>query len=175
MVRGVWTHPLLAHAREEASHGCWRRGGSTVATADHTAAPRRQRLGRKARRLTLEAEELAKRAAHSALDIKAQEPVVLDVRGLASYTDFLVVVSGTSDRHVQSIAEHVSATLRAEGHRSIGEEGLQQGQWALIDFGSVVVHVFHEFNREVYRLETLWEDAPRLALEPELAHAQTSH
>jgi ribosome-associated protein len=88
--------------------------------------------------------------------------VVIDVRGRSSYADFLVIASGTSDRHVQSIAELVDTTLSHEGARPLGREGLREGQWALIDFGAVVMHVFHQFTREVYDLETMWRDAPRL-------------
>ena len=89
--------------------------------------------------------------------------MVIDVRGRSSYTDFIVLASGTSDRHVQSIAELADVTLRHEGVGSISREGMREGQWALIDFGSVVLHVFHQFTREVYNLEDMWRDAPRLA------------
>ncbi len=83
------------------------------------------------------------------------------MRERTSYTDFLVLVSGTSDRHVQSLAEGVEADLNQLGERSIGREGLREGQWALIDFASVVVHVFHSFTRDLYDLEAMWRDAPQ--------------
>lgn len=116
------------------------------------------------RRPNLESEELARRIADLTLERKALNVVVLDVRGRSSYTDFLVIASGTSDRHVQGIAEIVEETLRQSAMRPIGHEGLREGQWALVDFGSVVLHVFHQFTRDVYDLEALWRDAPRLAL-----------
>jgi len=76
-----------------------------------------------------------------------------------------VIATGTSDRHVQSIAELVQDGLRQEKTRTIGSEGLREGQWALLDFGSVVVHVFHPVTRELYDLEDLWRDAPRLPID----------
>jgi len=118
------------------------------------------------RKTTKKADEtLVRRIADLALDKKAVDVVVVDVRGESSYTDFLVIGSGTSDRHVQSIAEGVETTMRQAGVKPIGSEGLREGQWALIDFGSVVVHVFHPFTRDVYKLEELWKDAPRLSVE----------
>lgn len=105
---------------------------------------------------------MARRAADLALDRKALDVVVIDVRGRSSYTDFLVIASGTSDRHVQSIAELIAETLRHEGAPALGVEGIREGQWALVDFGVVVVHVFHQFTREQYDLEAMWRQAPRL-------------
>ena len=122
--------------------------------------------------MTLQPEELAQTVAERCLERKAQRVTIIDVRGRTSYTDFLVVASGTSDRHVQSIAEHVERSLRKEGIRALGSEGVRDGQWALVDLGSVVVHVFHQFTREVYNLEGLWADAPQhtLASEPSASH-----
>lgn len=101
-----------------------------------------------------------------ALERKALDVVVIDVRGRSSYTDYLVIASGTSDRHVQSVAELVEITVKQQdGVMSLGREGLREGQWALIDFGSVVLHVFHQFTREQYDLESMWEDAPRVRVQ----------
>jgi ribosome-associated protein len=94
-------------------------------------------------------------AERKGLDIK-----LIDVRGRCSYTDFLVVASGTSDRHVKSIAELVEGELRQQGVRCLGHEGLQEGQWALVDFGDAILHVFHEAVRSDYNLEQLWTGAP---------------
>lgn len=66
---------------------------------------------------------------------------------------------------MQSVAEYVAQSLSKEGERPLGTEGLRDGQWALIDCGGVVVHVFHEFTRRVYDLDTLWAKAPRLPIE----------
>lgn len=127
-----------------------------------TAAPERQQrpardtaAGRGAARLAIEA----------ALDKKALLPVVVDVSGLASYTDFIAVVSGRSERQVDAIAENVERRMKEQGHHLIGREGSGSGRWTLLDFGDVVMHVFYHPVREVYDLEGLWIDAPRLALE----------
>jgi ribosome-associated protein len=104
-------------------------------------------------------------AAEAALDKKALEPVLLDVRGATSYTDFILVVSGRSDRQVQAITDGIVARMAAEGVRPLGVEGDREGQWVLIDLGDVVVHVFFHQLREFYDLEGLWSDAPRLQLE----------
>ena len=114
---------------------------------------------------------MARQIADLCLDKKALDIVVLDGRGSSSYTDFLVIASATSDRQVQAIADHVSFALRETGTRPLGVEGLREGQWALVDFGGVVLHVFHQFARQAYALETLWPKAPRLPVTPPVAVA----
>jgi ribosome-associated protein len=101
----------------------------------------------------------------AALEKKALEPVLLDVRGLASYADYIVVVSGRSDRQVQAIAEGILEALARDRVKPIGTEGLKHGQWTLLDFGDVVVHVFYHPVRDFYDLESFWVDAPRVALD----------
>lgn len=110
--------------------------------------------------------ELSHCAALLAADLKALGVVVVDVRGHCSYADFLVICSGTSDRHVRAIAESVDRGLAARGQRVLGREGLREGQWALLDAGGVIVHVFHPFTRQLYDLEQLWQDCPREAHGP---------
>jgi ribosome-associated protein len=100
-----------------------------------------------------------------ALDKKALEPVLLDVRNLCSYCNYQLVVSGRSDRQVEAISEAIITGLRDQGIRPIGTEGKRSGQWALLDFGDFVVHVFHHPLREHYDLEGLWVDAPRVPIE----------
>ena len=107
----------------------------------------------------------AKAAVAAALDKKAVEPVLIDVCGRSSYADFIVVVSGRSDRQVDAIADGVCEALSARGRRPIGREGARNGRWVLIDFGDVVVHVFYHPLREVFDLESLWIDAPRVKLQ----------
>ena len=107
----------------------------------------------------------ALRAVELALDKKALDPVLLDVRALCSYCNYQLVVSGRSDRQVDAIAGAIAAGLREGGVRSLGTEGKGSGQWALLDFGDVVVHVFHHPVREHYDLESLWIDAPRVELD----------
>ena len=107
----------------------------------------------------------AKAAIAAALDKKAIEPVLIDVTGRASYADFIAVVSGRSDRQVDAIAEGVCEALATTGRRPLGREGARNGRWVLIDFGDVVVHVFYHPLREVFDIESLWIDAPRVKLQ----------
>ena len=89
-------------------------------------------------------------------DLKALEPVTLDVRELSSVTDYLLVASGTSSRHVKSLAENVLMKAKASGVRPLGVEGERTGDWVLVDFGDVVVHVMQPAARSFYDLERLW-------------------
>lgn len=118
--------------------------------------------------------EVAKAAIDAALDKKALLPVLIDVSAMASYTDFIAIVSGRSDRHVDAIAEGVLQVMKARGRSLLGQEGTGSGRWTLLDFGDVVVHVFYHPVREFYDLESLWVDAPRLPLKipPESVMAQ---
>ncbi|OGI43154.1 MAG: ribosome silencing factor [Candidatus Muproteobacteria bacterium RBG_16_64_11] len=96
---------------------------------------------------------------HRALvDAKGQDIRVLDVRKVAGFTDYMVIASGTSSRHVATLAEKVVDKLRAEGLRPIGLEGKEFGEWVLIDFGDVVTHVMHPHTRDFYNLEKLWAE-----------------
>lgn len=103
----------------------------------------------------------------AALELKAERPVALDMRGLTSYADAFVVLTGRSDRQVRSIADAVVDALKSHGEPPLGVEGLDDGNWVLIDCNDVIVHVFDPETREQYDLERLWRDAPRLDLEIE--------
>lgn len=116
---------------------------------------------------TLASPELAQRAAAHALDRKAADVVILDLREVSSATDYFVIASGTSDTHVRAIAEHVMDALRQEGVRAHHVEGLETGRWALIDYIDFVVHIFHPTLREFYQLERLWGDATTIPVEAE--------
>jgi ribosome-associated protein len=107
----------------------------------------------------------AKAAIAAALEKKAVEPVLIDVCGRASYADFIGVVSGRSDRQVDAIADGICEAMAERGRRPLGREGARNGRWVLIDFGDVVVHVFYHPLREVFDLESLWIDAPRVKLQ----------
>jgi len=100
----------------------------------------------------------------AASEKKALDPVVLDLRKLTTFTDFFVIVSGTSDRQVQAIAYAMEEYLKAKKLRPLGVEGQENGHWILLDYGDVVAHVFYQEDREYYQLEKLWADAPRVAL-----------
>jgi ribosome-associated protein len=89
-------------------------------------------------------------------DLKALEPVVLDVRSLSSVMDWMVVASGTSSRHVKSLADNVLMRAKEQGIRPLGIEGERVGEWVLVDFGDVVVHVMQPAIRSFYDLERLW-------------------
>lgn len=105
-------------------------------------------------------------AMEAALDKKALEPVLLDVSGQSSYTDYILLLSGRSDRHVKAVAEAVAETIKKRLRKQpIGTEGNRDGHWALLDFGDLVVHVFHHPMREFYDLEGLWIDAPRVPVD----------
>lgn len=105
------------------------------------------------------------RALELALDKKALEPVLLDVRALCSFTNYQLVLSGRSDRQVDAIADGISIGLKEDGLRPIGSEGARSGQWSLLDYGDFVVHVFLHSAREHYDLEGLWNDAPRIPID----------
>jgi ribosome-associated protein len=118
------------------------------------------------------ARELALRAAAAAIAKQGIEPVLLDVSGKAGYTDFILVVSGRSDRHVEALADAVQQDLGRTRVRPLGVEGAG-GRWLLLDYGDLVVHVFYPSVREFYDLEALWADAPQVPLDvpPEQRHA----
>jgi ribosome-associated protein len=97
-------------------------------------------------------------------DIKAQDLAVLPVRHLTSLTDYMVIATGTSNRHVRSLANEVQEKVKAGGGEVIGVEGEQAGEWVLIDLGDVVVHVMQAQVRDYYNIDELWGgDASRVA------------
>ncbi len=98
---------------------------------------------------------------HGALeDIKAQKIVELDVRQLTDVADFLIIANGTSSRHVKSVAGNVVEELKLKGIRPLGIEGLDVGEWVLVDYGDTVVHVMLPATRDFYELEKLWSKVP---------------
>ena len=105
------------------------------------------------------------RAADLLAERKAQNLLLMDLRGLSNATDYFLLASGTSDLHARSIAEHVIEELKKDGVRPDHVEGLRGGRWVLIDYIDFVVHVFHPAAREFYQLERLWGDAPVHMLE----------
>jgi ribosome-associated protein len=121
-----------------------------------------------------ETRALAVVAMEAALDKHALAPVLVDVSAMGSYTDFIGIVSGRSDRQVDAIAENVCQVLKARGKHLYGQEGTGSGRWTLLDFGAFVIHVFYHPVREFYDLESLWIEAPRVKLDvpPEAALPQ---
>mgnify|MGYP001825896078 CR=1 len=110
------------------------------------------------------AREKARCIVEAALDRKAERPVALDMRRLTSYADTFVILTGRSDRQVRSIAESILDALKAAGDPPLGIEGLDDGNWVLIDCNDAIVHVFDTETREKYDLERLWRDAERIDL-----------
>lgn len=100
----------------------------------------------------------------AALEKKATELVLLEMKGVATFTDYFMICSGKSDRQVQAIAQRIAEVLEEEGLKPLGLEGMQEGRWILMDYGDVVAHVFLEPVRRFYDLEGLWMDAPRIDL-----------
>lgn len=100
------------------------------------------------------------------MDKKALAIEIIDVRGKVDYADYVVIMSGRSDRQVNAIAKAVQTTLKVDhGEPCLGVEGLPQGQWVLMDYGDVIVHIFHEDTRGYYDLESLWMDAARVEVD----------
>ena len=120
---------------------------------------------------------LALEAVQAAFTKNAYEPILLDVTGLSSYTDFILILSGRSVRQVEAVAEAIQKEMKTRGHDPMGVEGERGGQWYLLDFGDVVIHVFYHPMREYYDLEGIWFEAPRVELEvpPELRVAQMAY
>ncbi len=97
-----------------------------------------------------------------ALGKKAQSVVVLDVHALTSIGDVFIICGGRSNRQVIAIADHIHRFLKDHGIRPLSIEGRKEGLWVLMDYGSVIMHIFYEETRVFYDLEGLWVDAPRL-------------
>jgi ribosome-associated protein len=108
------------------------------------------------------ARERATAIAVAALDKKAVGVEILDVAGKVDYADFLVIMTGRSDRHTQALAQGIEEALKRKGVRPMAVEGLPHGAWVLMDFGDVVVHVFLDETRQLYDIDGLWLDAHRL-------------
>lgn len=114
------------------------------------------------------ARELARLAARAADAKKAEDLVALDVSGPMPLTDIFLIASGDNERNVLAIAGAVEEALIDAGAKPLRREGRSEGRWVLLDFGDIVVHVFHEEDRLFYSLERLWKDAPVVPLELEV-------
>ncbi|MGE0789570.1 MAG: ribosome silencing factor [Sandaracinaceae bacterium] len=119
-------------------------------------SPKRARELEQARALALAIAEIA-------FDRKAENVEIIDVVGKVDYADFVVLMSGRSDRQVAALAKNLADDVRQRlGVKALSVEGLPQASWVLMDFGDVIVHVFHRDTRGYYDLEALWIDAPRV-------------
>jgi ribosome-associated protein len=114
-----------------------------------------------------ELDERILQALHSAAEKKAADLTVLDLRGVASFTDFFIITSGANKRQVQAIADEVVEQSKKRGNRAARVEGYQSAEWILVDYGDFVVHVFDGRARRFYDLERLWRQGRRVDVSPE--------
>ena len=118
-----------------------------------------------AQKTPLSSKELVMLAAQILVAHKAQEPMILDVKGLCSFSDYFVICSGGSRRHVLALAQHIQEVLGQAGVKPLGVEGLEDGHWVLLDYNDVVFHLFVKPLRDFYDLEGLWAEATKLPAE----------
>jgi ribosome-associated protein len=113
-------------------------------------------------------------ALQAAADKKAIDLTVLDLRGIATFTDFFVISTGSNKRQMQAISDEVVDRLKRHGSAAARVEGYQGAEWILVDYGDFIVHVFDEKARRFYDLEYLWREAKRLDISPEVLGSQIS-
>ena len=110
-------------------------------------------------------ELLARACAEAAADKKAEDIIVLKMEGISTFTDFFVICSGASEPQLKAIGSEIRENAREKlDRRPSSEDGFPASQWVVLDYGDVIVHIFHKEKREFYALEDLWSDAPRLKL-----------
>jgi len=117
-----------------------------------------------------EAREILQIVRRAAEEKKAVQLLVLDVRGLASFTDYFVICHGESERQVRAITDHLQDELKKEKVRPFSVEGYNRAEWVLLDYSDFIVHVFSEQRREFFGLERLWCDAKRLDVPATASH-----
>jgi len=110
----------------------------------------------------MQAEQMRQEIVQALADAKGQDIKILDVRKVTDFTDYMIVASGTSSRHVQTLADRVCVHMKELGLMPIGREGEAVGDWVLVDFGDVVVHLMRSQVRDLYNLEKLWGDGERV-------------
>ena len=115
---------------------------------------------------------LARTCCDLALDKKAEDVVIIDLRKLSAPTDYFVICSATTDRQVKAVVDNVLEGIEKEGHRAWHVEGYTARKWVLIDYVDVVVHVFNDETRRFYSLESLWGDAPIEEVKPTKRRSQ---
>ncbi len=112
-------------------------------------------------------------AVNAALEKKAKNIVILNIKNVTSFADYTVICSGTSDRQVQSIASAIEEGMKKAGALPLGIEGEKGGRWVLMDYADIVVHVFYEPVREFYDIERLWSDAPKMEVADDSAEVKS--
>jgi ribosome-associated protein len=119
-----------------------------------------------------EFDERMRAAAQAASDKKALDLIALDLRHIASFTDYFLIASGSNTRQVQAIADEIVERLKKHGTRAARVEGYNTAEWVLVDYGDFIVHIFDEKARRFYDLERLWRDAGRVEITPDDAPRQ---
>jgi ribosome-associated protein len=109
-----------------------------------------------------DAKEKSLFCAQAALERKAFNITILELKQVSAVTDYFLICSGRSDRQVQAIAQFIEERMHEKGIRPLGEEGMQQGRWVLMDYADVVIHIFYDQVRLHYDLEGLWREAPQI-------------
>lgn len=113
----------------------------------------------------IDAREIALGCVNAALEKKAKDLTLLNVKENSAFTDYFLICSGASDRQVQAIASSIREKMKKDGVLPLGVEGESHGQWILMDYDDVVVHIFYEPIREFYDIERLWSEAPRMEVD----------
>lgn len=114
----------------------------------------------------IDSETIARACAVAAADKKAENLVLLDLRGVSGFTDFFLICSGSSEPQLKAISSSIRESLREKfGQRPLAEDGYPTSQWVVLDYGDVICHLFHGEKREFYDLESLWSDAKRVSLQ----------
>ena len=113
--------------------------------------------------------DIALAALEAAVELRSLDPVALYISPYSSVGDYFVISSGTSQRHVQGVADNIREKLASEGATLLRSSGYESGEWIVLDYGDVVVHIFYEPSRHYYKLDDLWSDAPCLELQGQLA------
>lgn len=106
--------------------------------------------------------ELAQKLKNYIDDKLGEDIVCLDLRGISTVTDFLIIATGKADTHVKSITESMLEDMKKEGIRALASEGVSSGTWACVDYADVIIHVMRKAERETYNLEAIWGGAPRV-------------
>ncbi len=112
-------------------------------------------------------QKLAQKAAEYAWQKKAEEIVMIDLRGISPVADFFIICTAASDLHAKAVADGIKVSLKEEGEKPLHVEGMNHPHWVLLDYVNVVVHIFLEEKRSFYNLEGLWGDAPRISVNNE--------
>ena len=123
----------------------------------------------------MEAYEIATMCGVFAEEKKANDVVIMKLADLTDIADFFVLASGTSERHVRTIADSVETGMKGKGIKPFSLEGYNDGRWIIIDYQNVIVHVFFESLRELYDLESLWIEAKRYRIENEKKHTEVDN